>query len=36
MEDGRAVEHGSRAALAADPGSRYAELLRLAGEEVTV
>jgi ABC-type multidrug transport system fused ATPase/permease subunit len=36
MEDGRAVEHGSRAVLAADPGSRYAGLLRLAGEEVTV
>ena len=28
VEDGRVVEHGPRAALAADPGSRFAALLR--------
>jgi ABC-type multidrug transport system fused ATPase/permease subunit len=35
LEDGRALEYGPRVALAADPGSRYADLLRLAGEEVS-
>jgi ATP-binding cassette, subfamily B, bacterial len=29
LEDGRVVEHGSRAALAADGGSRFAALLRV-------
>jgi len=33
-EDGRVVEHGSRLALAADPGSRFAELLRTGLEPV--
>jgi ATP-binding cassette subfamily B protein len=28
LEDGRVAEHGERAALAADPGSRFAELRR--------
>jgi ABC-type multidrug transport system fused ATPase/permease subunit len=28
VDDGRVVEHGSRATLAADPGSRFAALLR--------
>ena len=31
VEDGRAVEHGPPAMLAADPGSRFAALLRAAG-----
>ncbi|HEV2250969.1 MAG TPA: ABC transporter ATP-binding protein [Candidatus Limnocylindria bacterium] len=34
VEDGRIVEHGARAALAADPGSRFAELLRTGLEPV--
>lgn len=36
LEDGEVVEHGPRLALAADPDARYAALLRLAAEEVTV
>ena len=36
LEDGRAVEHGQRLALAADPGSRFAELLRTGLEQVLV
>ena len=36
LEDGRIREYGSRAALAADPGSRFAELLRVGMEEVLV
>ena len=28
LEDGRVIEHGVRTALAADPGSRFSELLR--------
>jgi ABC-type multidrug transport system fused ATPase/permease subunit len=36
LENGRAREHGPRLALAADPTSRFAELLRLAGEEAIV
>jgi ABC-type multidrug transport system fused ATPase/permease subunit len=35
LEDGRVVEHGPRLGLAADPGSRFAGLLRTAAEEVT-
>jgi len=35
LEDGRVREHGSRRALAADPTSRFAGLLRAATEEVT-
>ncbi|HEU5315586.1 MAG TPA: ABC transporter ATP-binding protein [Chloroflexota bacterium] len=31
LEDGQVVEHGPRAALAADPGSRFAQLLRAGG-----
>ncbi|HEY8456771.1 MAG TPA: ABC transporter ATP-binding protein [Actinopolymorphaceae bacterium] len=31
IEEGRVVEYGSRAALAADPSSRFATLLRAAG-----
>lgn len=34
LEDGRAREHGPRLALASDPTSRFAELLRLDSEEV--
>ncbi len=36
IEDGRLVESGSRAALAADPASRFAALLRAGFEEVRV
>jgi ATP-binding cassette subfamily B protein len=35
LEDGRVREHGSRLALAADPASRFAALLRVATEEVS-
>jgi ATP-binding cassette subfamily B protein len=34
LEDGRIVEHGPRMALAADPGSRFAQLLRTGLEPV--
>ena len=34
LEDGRVAEHGSRVALAADPASRFAELLRTGLEPV--
>jgi ATP-binding cassette subfamily B protein len=34
LEDGRVREHGPRLALAADPTSRFAALLRVATEEV--
>jgi ATP-binding cassette subfamily B protein len=34
LEGGRIREYGPRAALAADPGSRFAELLRVGMEEV--
>ena len=34
VEDGRIVEHGGREALAADPGSRFHELLRVGLEQV--
>jgi ATP-binding cassette subfamily B protein len=34
LDDGRVVEHGSRTTLAADPGSRFAELLRTGLEPV--
>jgi ATP-binding cassette, subfamily B, bacterial len=34
LEDGRIREYGPRAALAADPSSRFAELLRVGMEEV--
>ena len=34
LEDGRVREHGPRLALAADPDSRFAGLLRVAAEEV--
>jgi ABC-type multidrug transport system fused ATPase/permease subunit len=34
LEDGRVREHGRRLALAADPTSRFAGLLRVATEEV--
>ncbi len=34
LEEGRVVEHGPRADLSADPTSRFARLLRAAGEEV--
>ncbi|HEX5505300.1 MAG TPA: ABC transporter ATP-binding protein [Thermomicrobiales bacterium] len=34
LEDGRVREHGPRLALAADPASRFAGLLRVAAEEV--
>jgi ABC-type multidrug transport system fused ATPase/permease subunit len=33
LEDGRVREHGPRLALAADPASRFSELLRLSTEE---
>ncbi len=36
VDEGRVVEHGERAALAADPASRYAGLLRTGIEEVLV
>jgi ATP-binding cassette subfamily B protein len=36
LEDGRIVEHGPRAALAADPASRFAHLLRTGLEEALV
>ncbi|HEX4207747.1 MAG TPA: ABC transporter ATP-binding protein [Ktedonobacteraceae bacterium] len=36
MEDGQVREYGSRLALAADPTSRFARLLRVATEEVTL
>jgi len=36
LEDGRVREHGPRLGLAADPTSRFAELLRVAAEEVSV
>ena len=36
MEDGQVREHGPRRALMADPNSRFAELLRVATEEVTL
>ncbi len=35
LEDGQVCEHGLRLALAADPTSRFAELLRVDAEEVT-
>ncbi len=35
LEDGQVREYGPRLALAADPASRFAELLRVAAEEVT-
>ncbi|MGH8925938.1 MAG: ABC transporter ATP-binding protein [Acidimicrobiia bacterium] len=34
VDEGRIVEHGSRAGLAADPGSRYAGLLRLGDPDL--
>ncbi|HEU5299678.1 MAG TPA: ABC transporter ATP-binding protein [bacterium] len=34
LEDGAVLEHGARAALAADPSSRFASLLRTGLEEV--
>lgn len=34
LEDGRVIEHGPRLALAADPASRFAGLLRVAAQEV--
>ncbi len=34
VEDGRIIEHGARARLAQDPGSRFAALLRTGLEEV--
>ena len=34
LEDGQVREHGPRLALAADPASRFAGLLRVAAEEV--
>jgi ABC-type multidrug transport system fused ATPase/permease subunit len=36
LEDGRVREHGPRSALAADPDSHFAALLRVAAEEVTL
>ena len=36
LEDGQVREHGPRLALAADPTSRFAELLRVATEEVSL
>ena len=35
LEDGAVVEHGPRLHLAAEPGSRFAGLLRIAATEVT-
>lgn len=34
LDDGRVIEHGPRLALAADPTSHFARLLRVASEEV--
>ncbi len=34
LEEGRVREHGPRLALAADPSSRFAELLKIAMEEI--
>ncbi|GLV53409.1 helicase [Dictyobacter sp. S3.2.2.5] len=36
MEDGQVREHGPRLALAADPSSRFAGLLRISKEEVSI
>jgi ABC-type multidrug transport system fused ATPase/permease subunit len=36
LEDGRVREHGPRLALAADPTSRFAALLRVAAKEVSL
>jgi len=36
LEDGQVREHGPRLGLAADPTSRFAELLRVAAEEASV
>jgi len=36
LEDGQVREYGPRRALAADPTSRFAELLRVAAEEVSL
>jgi ATP-binding cassette subfamily B protein len=34
LEHGQAIEHGPRLALAADPGSRFSQLLQVGIEEV--
>jgi ABC-type multidrug transport system fused ATPase/permease subunit len=34
LEDGRVVEHGPRESLAADPSSRFAQLLRTGLKQV--
>jgi len=34
LEEGRVVEHGPRAALAAEPASRFAQLLRAGLDQV--
>jgi ATP-binding cassette subfamily B protein len=36
LEEGRVREHGDRARLAADPGSRFSELLHVGMQEVLV
>jgi len=36
LDEGRIIEHGGRAQLAADPGSRFSHLLRTGLEEVLV
>ena len=36
LDEGRAIEEGDRAALAADPGSRFSQLLRAGMQEVLV
>jgi ATP-binding cassette subfamily B protein len=36
LEDGQVREYGTRLALAADPTSRFAQLLRFAAEEVSI
>jgi len=36
LEDGQVREYGPRLALAADPASRFAELLRVAAEEISL
>jgi ATP-binding cassette subfamily B protein len=36
LEDGRILEHGPRPALAGNPDSRFAHLLRTGLEEVMV
>ena len=36
LEDGRVREYGSRSALATDPNSRFAELMRVATQEVSL